>query len=192
MGNAVEPSYPIRTRRLELRPFQQDDLDALFAIYSRPEVATYLYEGPRGEEEVRGLLEKKMPCRALAAEGDMLCLAVVLPSTGEVIGDVLAVWASAAHRQGEVGYVIHPDHQGNGYATEAVEPLLRILFEDLGLHRVAGRLEARNGASARVLEKLGMRPEAHLVENEWVKGEWQSESVYAILDREWAHHRAAR
>jgi RimJ/RimL family protein N-acetyltransferase len=53
------------------------------------------------------------------------------------------------------------------------------------MHRVIGRLEARNDASARLLEKLGMRREAHLVENEWVKGEWQSELVYAILAEEW-------
>ena len=48
-----------------------------------------------------------------------------------------------------------------------------------------GRLEPRNAPSAKVLERLGMRLEAHLVENEWVKGEWQSELVYAILEREW-------
>jgi RimJ/RimL family protein N-acetyltransferase len=50
---------------------------------------------------------------------------------------------------------------------------------------VIGRLEARNGASARVLQRLGMRKEAELIENEYVKGEWQSEIVYALLDREW-------
>ena len=50
---------------------------------------------------------------------------------------------------------------------------------------LVGRLEPRNAPSARVLERLGMRREARLVENEWVKGEWQSEDVYAILDREW-------
>ena len=63
--------------------------------------------------------------------------------------------------------------------------MLAFAFEVLGLHRVVGRLEPRNGGSARVLEKLGMRREAHLVENEWVKGEWQSELVYAMLAREW-------
>ena len=47
-----------------------------------------------------------------------------------------------------------------------------------------GAWRPRNTASARVLEKLGMRREAHLVENEWVKGEWQSELVYALLARE--------
>ena len=72
---------------------------------------------------------------------------------------------------------------GEGYATEASRPLLDFAFGPLGLHRVIGRLELRNGGSARVLEKLGMRREAHLVENEWVKGDWQSELVYAILAR---------
>ena len=43
----------------------------------------------------------------------------------------------------------------------------------------------RNAASARVLERLGMRREAHFVENEWLKGEWTDELVYAMLDREW-------
>jgi RimJ/RimL family protein N-acetyltransferase len=62
---------------------------------------------------------------------------------------------------------------------------LRIAFEDLGLHRVVAGLEARNVASARVLEKLGMRREAHFIDNEFVRGEWQSAIEYAILDREW-------
>jgi RimJ/RimL family protein N-acetyltransferase len=63
--------------------------------------------------------------------------------------------------------------------------MLALAFETYGLHRVAGRLEPRNVASARVLEKLGMRREALLIENEWVKGEWQSELVYGLLAREW-------
>lgn len=63
--------------------------------------------------------------------------------------------------------------------------VLRVAFQDMKMHRVVGRMEARNAASAAVMERLGMRREAHLVENEYVKGEWQSELVYAILDSEW-------
>jgi RimJ/RimL family protein N-acetyltransferase len=88
------------------------------------------------------------------------------------------------HRQGEIGFVLDPRHQGRGYATEAAAALLALAFETYGLHRVTGRLEPRNAPSARVLERLGMRREAHLIENEWVKGEWQSEVIYAMLDRE--------
>ena len=92
---------------------------------------------------------------------------------------------SREHHQGEIGYVLHPDHQGNGYATEAAAVMLRLGFEELGLHRIVGRLDARNAASARVLERLGMRLEAHLRENEFVKGEWVSELIYAVLASEW-------
>jgi RimJ/RimL family protein N-acetyltransferase len=66
-----------------------------------------------------------------------------------------------------------------------IETALGCALEVVGLHRVIGRLEPRNRGSARVLEKLGMRREAHLVENEWVKGEWQSDLVFAMLAREW-------
>ena len=91
----------------------------------------------------------------------------------------------AEHRQGELGFIFHPAHQGRGYATEAARALLAHAFERYECTASAGRLEPRNVASARVLEKLGMRREAQLIENEWVKGEWQSELIYALLAREW-------
>ena len=89
-----------------------------------------------------------------------------------------------------MGYVLDPAHQGHGYATEAVREMLRIGFEVAGFHRIAGRLAARNTASAAVLERLGMRREAHLRENEFVKGEWGDELIYAMLAAEWEAHRA--
>ncbi|HEX7464208.1 MAG TPA: GNAT family protein [Actinomycetota bacterium] len=176
---------PLETERLLLRPYAAGDFDALFAMRSRPDVARHLYWDAQTEAEVRTTLEQKIASVAIRSEGDVLALAVLLKTGNKVIGDVLLKWVSREHRQGEIGFIVHPDHQGRGYATEAARPLLRVAFEDLKLHRVVGRLEARNTASARVLEKLGMRLEARLVENEYVKGEWQSELVYAILDREW-------
>ena len=95
-------------------------------------------------------------------------------------------WRSQEHKQGEVGYVFNPAYHGRGLATEAVGALLRLGFEGLGLHRITGQLDARNTASARVLERAGLRREAHLVENEFVKGEWTDELIYAILRSEWA------
>ena len=181
----LEPAYPLETERLLLRPFADGDLDSLYAIHSRPDVARYLYWEPRTKEEVRAVLEEKARGRVIGSVGDTLTLAVALKSTTELIGECNLHLVSDEHRQGEIGFIVHPDHHGRGYATEAARALLRLAFEDLDLHRVIGRLEARNTASARVLEKLGMRREAHLVENEYVKGEWQSELVYAILDREW-------
>jgi RimJ/RimL family protein N-acetyltransferase len=185
IGAVPAPSWPLVTARLRLRPFEARDLEPLCAIHSDAGVARWLYTEPRSHEETQELLARKIAGSRLAAEGGWLAAAAVLPETDELVADVSLCWASEAHRQGEIGFLVHPAHQGKGYATEAARALLDFAFGGLGLHRVVGRLEARNTASARVLEKLGMRREAHLVENEWVKGEWQSELVYAILAREW-------
>jgi RimJ/RimL family protein N-acetyltransferase len=148
-------------------------------------VARWEYFRPHSEDDVRKTIADRIELTSISQEGDRIDLAIVLASSGDLIGDCMLVLRSAKHRQGEIGYTLHPDHQGRGYATEASREMLHLAFEGLGLHRVVGRLDSRNAPSARVLERLGMRHEAHLVENEWVKGEWQSEYVYALLERDW-------
>ena len=179
-----ELRLPIETSRLRLRPMVLGDLAAMHAIQSRDDVSRWQYWEPRTEAEVRAVIEEEI-VRARDGAETGLTLAVELAGGAEAIGHVVLFAGPPEHRQGEIGFIIHPDHQGRGYATEAAQALLALAFEAYGLHRVYGRLEPRNAASARVLERLGMRREAHLVENEWVKDEWQSELVYAILAREW-------
>jgi RimJ/RimL family protein N-acetyltransferase len=179
---AMDLGLPIETERLRVRHLVADDLAAMHAIESRPEVVRWLYWEPRTEAEVRQALDNRI-ARARERPETGVTFGVEVLATGVLVGHIsLTV---EPHRQGEIGFIFHPDHQGRGYATEAAAAVLAIAFEAYGLHRVFGRLEARNVASARVLEKLGMRREAHLVENEWVKGEWQSELIYALLAREW-------
>jgi RimJ/RimL family protein N-acetyltransferase len=180
-----ELSDPLETERLLLRPYADRDYEPLYAMRSNADVARYLYWEPQTEDEVRETLATKIASVSIRSEGDVLAVAAEHRFTGALVADVILHWLSREHRLAEIGYITHPDHAGQGYATEAARPLLAVAFDVLGLHRVIGRTEARNVGSARVLEKLGMRREAHLVENEFVKGEWQSELVYAMLDREW-------
>jgi RimJ/RimL family protein N-acetyltransferase len=179
------PALPIATERLILRPFAPGDLDALVAIHGDERVVRYLYWGARDRAALAGVLDEKARRTRLERENDALNLAAVLPETGALVADLTLIWTSEEHRQGEVGYILHPAHEGRGYATEGARAMLALGFEGLGLHRIAGRLDGRNAASARVLERLGMRREAHLVENERVKGVWTDEVVYALLAREW-------
>jgi RimJ/RimL family protein N-acetyltransferase len=181
----VDPAFPMRTERLLLRFFTDDDLDAFHDIQSREEVVRYLYWGPRSREQVRDMLERVKKLTSFDAEGHAIRVAAVLPESGALIGDISLNQVSREHAQGEIGFVIHPDHQGLGYATEACAALMNLGFGELGLHRVFGRADARNVGSGRVMERLGMRREAHLRENEMIKGEWTDEVVYAILASEW-------
>jgi RimJ/RimL family protein N-acetyltransferase len=179
----------IATERLLLRPFTADDLDDLHAIQSRPEVVRYLYWDVRSREEVRAILQRKVGQTHLTEEGDLLSLAIVLPSAAGtangVIGEVSLWWHSREHRQGEIGYVLHPAFHGRGFATEAARAVLNCAFGQAGLHRVYGRTDARNAASAGLMRRLGMREEAHFIHNEMFKGEWGDELVFAILETEW-------
>lgn len=181
----ISVTAPIRTERLVLRPYRKSDLDALVDIRSRPDVMLYLYEEVQDHSEVAEALARRMQRTSLMREGDGLVLAVELPEVAPVIGDVSLRWVSEAHGQGDIGFIFHPDYQGRGYASEAAREMLRIGFEGLGLHRIVGRCDARNASSAKLMERLGMRREAHFVENEWFKGEWGSEYVYAMLKHEW-------
>jgi len=181
----LAPSFPIETERLRLRPLQPHDGDALHDMESREDVTRWLYFDPRTPEESAESLGRRVARTHLTHEGDSLELGIELAETGDLVGTVILMYRSEEHRQGEVGFVVHPRHHGRGYAREAATEMLRLGFEELGLHRIVGRCEPRNEASARLLERLGLRREAHLIENEWVKGEWQSELVYAMLDREW-------
>lgn len=180
------PDYPVQTDRLLLRPFTDGDFAAMYAIQSNAEVATYLYWEPRSRNATRGVLNQKIWQVSLEREGDMLGLAVERRDTGQMIGQANLRLASEEYRQGELGYLLHPDHHKRGFGTEVATALLRLGFEGAGLHRVYGQCDARNVGSARVMERAGMRLEGHLRENEFVKNTWTDTLIYAMLAADWA------
>ncbi|GIF74792.1 GNAT family N-acetyltransferase [Asanoa siamensis] len=191
MGDVLElhPTYPVRTERLLLRPLTTADTDALLAYRSRPDVCRYVPFEPMTPEVIADRLAGMWATTSLTDEGQALTLGIELAATGQLVGDVVLFFHSRLHRGGEIGYVVNPDFEGNGYATEASRALLGLAFDDLGLHRVIGRIDERNEPSAKVLRRLGLRQEARLVHNELVKGEWSTELDFAILADEWRAQR---
>ena len=182
----LRPEYPVRTKRLLLRPLTTADVDALLAYRSRPDVCRYVPFQPMTPEVIHNRLATQWARTELTDEGQHLTLGVELAGTGQLVGDVILFWHSRVHGAGEIGYVVNPDFAGRGYATEAAREILRLGFEDLGLHRIVARIDERNEASARMARRLGMRQEARLVQNEWFKGEWSTELDFAMLADEWA------
>jgi RimJ/RimL family protein N-acetyltransferase len=183
------PAGPYRTERLVLRPFTAEDLDAFMAMHSDPEVVRYVPYPPLSRDQAIERLRFIATMTAIDDESQNLRLAAVLPETGEVIGDV-SLWSSARDRlQGEMGFVVNPRFHRQGYASEAAAELLRIGFEEAGLHRVTANCDARNLASAGVMERIGMRREAHFIQSSYEKGEWVDELEYGILADEWRARR---
>ena len=187
----MQPDYPIETARLRLRPFTRGDVDAVYDYRRRDDVARYLFDVPLSREECALAVQQRIGQIALEADEDKIILGVELAEAGTLIGEVSLILRNLDARQGEVGWIFHPDYQGHGYATEAAVALLDLAFGQGDMHRVMARCDARNTSSAKLMERLGMRREAHFREHALFKGEWDEEFVYAILEDEWPQKRYA-
>jgi RimJ/RimL family protein N-acetyltransferase len=181
----VSFSVPIETDRLTLRRYVESDYDDLLRLQSNPDVARFLLYDARTPEQVKEALVGRMADVPMDTTDQALTLAVIERETGVHLGEVTLFVQSVEQRTGELGYVFHPESAGRGFATEAAVELLRLAFEELDMHRVIARLDARNTASSKLLQRLGLRQEAHFVRNEFLKGEWTDELVFAMLADEW-------
>jgi RimJ/RimL family protein N-acetyltransferase len=186
MTSIDDLSWPVHTERLSIRPSQASDAAAFYAYRRLPEVAEWLPRLATDEAAVaQRFEEEEFRRRTLVIEAD-----------GLVVGDLyLAVsdaWAQAevqdrtVDAQAEIGWALDPDHQGRGLAFEAARRLMALCFDDLGVHRVHATCFADNTASWHLMEKLGMRREAHTVKDALHRDHgWVDGLTYALLAEEW-------
>ncbi|WP_341873563.1 GNAT family protein [Roseibium denhamense] len=139
---------------------------------------------PRTLKEFHRKLDDWVEMNALSGEGT-LEFAICRADGGGLIGDISLRITNVEAGQAEIGFSLHPGRQGKGYALEAASAFLEFGFGALKLHRIFGRCDARNAGSWKLMERLGMRREAHFREHALFKGEWDEEYYYAILNREW-------
>lgn len=179
----------LRTPRLRLRPFQESDLAAFAEYRSDPEVARYQsWSAPYSMEhaqEFLGQMNRTTP----GVPGSWFQLAMERQDEPGIIGDCAFQVQAEDSRQAQVGFTLARQHQKHGYAAEAVRALVDFLFSEYQLHRITATCDALNLASARLLERIGMRREAEYRENVWFKGAWGDEYLYAILESEWRNTR---
>ncbi|MDT0202985.1 GNAT family N-acetyltransferase [Nocardioides sp. AE5] len=177
--------WPLRTERLVLRPATHADLPALWHVRRTPEAGEWGGSRPATYDEF-----------AESFTDDGLADQLLIERDGEVIGDLLLQvgpgWAqrevsdAAVGTLGTLGWVLHPDHWGHGHATEAVRALIDVAFGPLGLHRVIAECFADNEPSWRLMERIGMRREAHNVKDSLHRDRgWINGYVYALLAEEW-------
>ena len=175
--------WPVRTDRLVMRRMTEGDTQRIFAYRSQPQVAEWI---GGTATDVDSLAERF---------GDG-ATAVIVEHGDRLIGDLMVkiqdayaqreVAEGAAASEAELGWVFDPAHHGQGLATEAIRALFRICFEDLGLRRVVAMCFTANEPSWRLMERVGMRREAHNVKDSLHRDYgWQDGYVYALLADEW-------
>lgn len=175
---------PLEGSRVRLELLQPDDVDALYAIQSDPEVCRYLLYEPRSLERVHEVLARDAAATRLADSEDFIQPAI-RDASGRLIGTMYFKLSNVEDKTAEIGWLLDPRFQGRGYAKEAAALLLDLGFGELGLHRVYAELDPRNAASVALCLRLGMRHEAHFREHMWFKGDWADTGIYAILEQEW-------
>lgn len=177
---------PLLTDRLILRTFSLQDAEHFAAYRSDPEVALYQsWTAPYALEDAMAMITS-MQLDKVGQPGAWRQVAIERKADGQLLGDCAFCVMANDPQQAEMGFTLARSAQGQGYAREAVARLLTFLFAELDLHRVVAICDVENNASIRLLERLGMRREAHHIEATWFKGRWSSEYVYAILRREWS------
>ena len=171
------------TEHLVLRAMASGDAPALAAYRTDPVQARYQsWETPYSVDTAQALIADMREVR-FAQPGAWLQVAI--ETAGRLIGDVAVRVDGDDSRQAEVGFTLAADAQGRGFATEALRAVMSLLFTEHGVHRISADCDARNVRSAALLERVGMRREAHHRKSVWWKGEWTDEYVYAVLAEEW-------
>lgn len=179
----------IVTARLRLREFVADDWSAVLAYQSDPRYLRYYELTGQTEQGARDFVAMFL-AQQQGQPRIKFQLAVTLKSTGELIGNCGVRLKSPDAREADIGYELNPEFWGRGYASEAAHAMVEFGFTELGVHRIWSWCIADNTASARVLEKLGMRQEGRLRENEYFKGRRWDTLVYGILESEWRARQA--
>ncbi|MDI9903412.1 GNAT family protein [Rhodococcus sp. IEGM 1409] len=158
--------FTLTTERLVLRDFTPEDEEAVHEYASDPAVCRYVDWGPNAPAVTRAFLADAA-LEAGFVERRSFTLAITSRADGAVIGSVAAWEVSAAHRRAELGFVVNPKFQGQGYASEAGRAVLELACSRLGAQRVQATCRPENSASASVLAKIGMVEEglmrAHMV-----------------------------
>jgi len=170
--------------RLVLRELEDDDRAAVHRYAADPEVVRYLPWGPNTDADTQGFLRRAAAYRRDEPRRHFE-LAVTLRDGGALIGACGLHVSAPELGEAFIGYALARPYWGRGYATEAARGLLGFGFGELDLHRIFAVCDPDNVASARVLEKAGMRREGHLREHRWEKGRWRDSLLCAALAREW-------
>ncbi|WP_428225480.1 GNAT family N-acetyltransferase [Flavobacterium sp.] len=176
------PFQNLESTRLLLRQMNYSDVDGVFALRGNPENMKYI---------PRPLLKSRVEAMELIdtinqkiEKNEGINWAIIEKSSGVFIGFLGHYRIQWAHSRSEIGYMFLPEAQGKGYATEAVELIVKYGFEQMKMHSLEAVIDPANTGSARVLEKNHFVKEAHIRENEFFEGKYWDSVIYSLLKKD--------
>ncbi len=177
----------IETKRLILRDFMPGDWKAAHEWGSDPQVVRFMPWGPNSVAQTKAYI-RLVQQLSRQRPRTKFELGVVLKSENRLIGGCGIRIQNPVFMEGDLGYVFHRSYWGKGYATEATEAVIDFGFSQLKMHRIWATCDPPNKASARVLEKAGMKREGLLRKNVFQKGAWRDSYLYALLESDSQRH----
>jgi RimJ/RimL family protein N-acetyltransferase len=172
-----DTAYPLKTERLVIRLPRAEDVDVLTSYRNDPEVSALQdWELPYPRERAEQLVASHAD-RTDVIRGGGTQLAITLD--GRTIGDIY-VGIDEPGGIAEIGFTLAREHQGHGYALEAVSAVVDDLVDRIGVHRIFAQLSKDNAASARLLERLGMTFESLTARSYWWRGTYDDNLTYAM------------
>jgi RimJ/RimL family protein N-acetyltransferase len=174
---------PLVLGDLILRRLGRGDAADVLEYRGDPAVARQQYWEPFTQDRVLMLLAEQAQIQP-GMVGVPLILAAEYQ--GKVVGDFALTVNVPEHSQGEVGFNFNQEYTGRGLATRGLAAALGFGFEQIGLHRITAAAFTENERAWRLMERVGMRREAHFVQNGFVRGRWVDVYGYAMLADEWA------
>jgi ribosomal-protein-alanine N-acetyltransferase len=170
--------------RVGLRVMREDDVPALFALYS--DLVGMRYWSFKPLTELAQAQEQYERNRRGLEAGDCIPWVIVPSGADGMIGTCSLFAIDARHRRAMIGYALARRHWGKGLATEALRLALDHAFGAMALHRVEADIDPRNRASLRLVERVGFRAEGVQRERWFVGDEIQDSALYGLLARDYA------
>jgi RimJ/RimL family protein N-acetyltransferase len=175
---------PILTERLTLRELEAGDAQRIFQYRSHPEVSRFQSWGTQSADEIRSYIDGLSAAQA-NMPGSWYQIGIALRSAVELIGDCGFRTPETQPSQAELGITLAPEFQGRGYATEALRALMDYLLITLGKDRVFDSVGPSNVRSVALMQRVGMREEAHFANRLPFKGQWVDDVIFATRASDW-------
>ncbi len=173
------PFPVLTTERLMLRKLTVDDAPEMFFLRADPEVLKFIDREPA--KSVVEAIEFINMVNKILETNEGITWAIVQKGSPKIIGNICFWNVQKDNCRAELGYVLHPDWQGMGIMTEAVQSVLKYGFSVMKLHSIEAHVHPANCSSVRVLERNGFVREAYFRENYYFRGQFLDSAVYSLL-----------